>query len=106
MAMKINQAIFEQEVEQGKKACLVDFYADWCGPCQMLGPIMEELAQAGYPIYQVNVDEEKELAMRFQVLSIPTLILFKDGEAVERLVGLQSKKTLQEKLDYYGLQAQ
>ncbi len=91
--VKITAANFENEVMHSDKPVLVDFYADWCGPCKMLSPILHELAEkkAGeLKIGKVNVDEQMELAMRFQVSSIPMMLLFKDGKAVAKSVGFRS----------------
>jgi len=87
-------------VEQG--VSLVDFWAPWCGPCRMQEPIIEELAREigdRATIAKLNVDDEPELASRYGVMSIPTLILFKDGQPVDKLVGLQSKDTLKARLE-------
>ena len=73
---------------------LVDFYADWCGPCRMLGPILEELDNI--QILKVNVDNFHEIANRYGVMSIPTLILFKDGKEVSKMIGLRSKSDIEE----------
>ncbi len=77
---------------------LVDFWATWCGPCRMQGPAVEKLAAAGYNVGKVNIDEQPELAEKFQVMSIPTLIVFKDGKIKEKMVGLQSIQTLEKAL--------
>lgn len=77
---------FEEEVKTG--TVLVDFYADWCGPCRMMGEILEEL---DLNILKVNTDEYNELALKFGIMNIPTLLLFKEGALVDKLVGLQSK---------------
>ena len=92
---------FEQEVLQSDKPVLVDFYADWCGPCKMMAPIVEGLAQ-GYDgkvkVGKLNIDDEMEIAQPYRVMSIPTFILFKDGKAVETSVGAMSKDELESKL--------
>ncbi|HEY8529140.1 MAG TPA: thioredoxin [Paenibacillaceae bacterium] len=99
MAMTLTKENFQKTVEQG--VSLVDFWAPWCGPCRMQEPIIEELAREmgdRATIAKLNVDDEPELASRYGVMSIPTLILFKDGQPVDKLVGLQSKETLKARL--------
>lgn len=85
---------FNEEIASGK--VLVDFYADWCGPCQALGPILEEVASTDIDakIVKLNVDNAQEIAGQYRVMSIPTMILFKDGELVDQKVGLSSKEDL------------
>lgn len=95
--VKITVANFENEVMHSDKPVLVDFYADWCGPCKMLSPVLHEIAEekAGViKIGKVNVDEQMELAERFQVSSIPMMVVFKNGKAVARTVGYHSKKEI------------
>lgn len=96
MTKHLTSQAFQEEVlkaEAGKKV-LVDFWAPWCGPCKMMGPVVDKLAEEGYSVGKVDIDEEMELASKYQVMTIPTLIVFKDGEEVERMVGLQSKQRL------------
>ena len=88
---------FETEVLQSDKPVLLDFYANWCGPCKMLAPVLHEIAEENADtlrVGKINVDEQMELAMRFQVDSIPMLVLFKDGKAVAKPVGYRSKEEL------------
>lgn len=99
MEMTITSQNFEKEVLKSEKPVLIDFWATWCGPCMRQGPIVEELAAEGYTVGKVNVDEEPGLAQQFQVMSIPTLIIFKDGKEAKRLVGLTPKDTLKALLD-------
>ena len=85
---------FDEQI--GKGRVLVDFWADWCGPCKTLGPVIEELATEYSDkaiVAKVNVDNEKKLAIRYKVMSIPTVILFEDGNEKKRFVGLQPKST-------------
>ncbi|GKU76978.1 thioredoxin [Paenibacillus sp. L3-i20] len=99
MAVALTKENFAQSIENG--VSLVDFWAPWCGPCKMQLPIVEELSTelAGQAtIAKINVDEEPELASQFGVMSIPTLILFKDGQPVDKMVGLQSKDALKAKI--------
>lgn len=89
---------FDTKVAGSTGIVLIDFFADWCGPCKMLAPIVEEIAQKnpGIKVYKVNVDEENALAVKFRVMSIPTLVVFKDGEQIKTSVGLVSKQELEE----------
>ena len=90
----INEAQFDAEVLQDKGLVLVDFYADWCGPCQMLGPIMEEVSDAlgdKIKIVKVNVDEAQSIAQQYGVMSIPTVYLFDAGSKMSKFVGVKSK---------------
>lgn len=99
MAVAVTKDNFNETVSQG--VSLLDFWAPWCGPCKMQLPIVEELSEelkGQATIAKVNVDEEPELASQFGVMSIPTLILFKDGQPVDKLVGLQSKESLKTKI--------
>ncbi len=85
---------FEEEILNSQMPVLVDFWAQWCGPCRAVGPIMEELADefdGKARIAKVNVDEEGELAAKYRVMSIPTVMLFKDGQMVEKVIGARSK---------------
>ena len=91
--INVTASTFETEVIKSEQPVLVDFWAAWCGPCKMLMPIIEDLAQSQdeIKVCKVNVDDEAQLAMKFKVMTIPTLIAFKNGEIVGKLVGVQSK---------------
>ncbi len=91
---------FQDAVLKEKKPVIVDFYADWCGPCKMLAPIMEELSKETPDVkfLKLDVEAESRLAMEYQVRSIPTVIVFKDGEVVEKVVGLMPKAQLKQML--------
>ncbi len=94
---------FDEQVLQAKGLVLVDFWAEWCGPCQMIAPILEELEQSvdGLTVCKVNVDENMELAQKYKVVAIPFLLLFQDGELKEKTAGLQSKEDLQQMVEKY-----
>ncbi|ATD30073.1 thioredoxin [Macrococcoides bohemicum] len=91
---------FEENIKEG--VTLVDFWAPWCGPCKMIAPVLEDLAkdvEGKANIVKVDVDENQETAAKFEVMSIPTLIVFKDGQAVDKVVGFQPKEQLQAVLE-------
>lgn len=95
--LSVNKNSFAQEVINSDKTVLVDFWASWCGPCRMLSPIIDEIA-AEHPeikVCKVNVDDEPELAQSFQIMSIPSLIVFKDGKVVANSVGLRPKAEIE-----------
>lgn len=98
--MAINQENFADEVLNAKKPVLVDFWAEWCGPCRMMAPVLDQLAER-HPdvrVVKVNVDEQPELAARFQVTGIPTLVLFRDGQKVASSVGVRPLDELERML--------
>jgi len=101
--LEVNDTTFEDEVVKSDTPVLVDFWAPWCGPCNMITPIIEELAQeydGKYKVFKLNVDESPQTAATFGVMSIPTMILFKAGEVVEFIVGANnSKESLKKKMD-------
>jgi thioredoxin 1 len=97
----LTDATFDEEVKSATEAIVVDFWAEWCGPCKLIAPVLDEIAseQAGrVTIAKLNVDENPGIARRFDVMSIPTLIVFKDGEPQKRLVGAKGKGQLLEEL--------
>lgn len=97
MELKINSENFEKEVLNSEKPVLVDFFADWCGPCKMMAPIVEELAtelDGKAKVGKINVDENSDIAVEYNVMSIPTLIVFKNGKEEKRLVGVRDKEEL------------
>ena len=100
----LTDATFDEEVAGASEPLLVDFWAEWCGPCKMISPILEEIASehtGKIRIAKVNVDDNMDIARRFEVLSIPTLILFKDGAPQLRLVGAKGKGQLVQELQAF-----
>jgi thioredoxin 1 len=98
----INESTFDEKVVQSSTPALVYFWAEWCGPCKMLTPVLEELSkenESKMNIFKVNVDENQQLAVKFGIRSIPTLLFFKGGEIQEQVVGLKSKSDLQASID-------
>ena len=96
--LKITSENFEEEVLNSEKTVLIDFYADWCGPCKMLSPVVEAIAKENEEIkvVKVNVDNEQDLAIEYQVMSIPTIVVMKEGKEINRSVGVVSKTDLLE----------
>lgn len=104
MALDLNMQNFQSEVLDFEGVVLVDFGAEWCGPCKMMEPVIEEIAgefvgNSEVKIAKVNVDENSELAQKYSIMSIPALKFFKKGELVEELVGMQSKEGIVEKIN-------
>ena len=95
--MKITSENFEKEVLNSEVPVLVDFFATWCGPCKMMSPVVEELAkemEGKAKVYKVDTDEEQNLAIKYGIMSIPTFIVFKNGEPVNKAVGMRDKEEL------------
>ena len=104
MEYKFTTDNFQTEVLESSTLVLVDFYADWCGPCKMMGPIVKALADkydGKVKVGKINVDEQPSLAQKFRVISIPTFIIFKDGNAVGTFVGGMSQKDLEAKIESF-----
>ena len=100
--VEANDATFEQEVVRADKPVLVDFWASWCGPCRMLGPILEEIASEQpdrLKVVKVNIDENHENAFKCGVTSVPTMVLFKDGQVVDLIVGAMPKRAIADRLE-------
>ena len=96
-AMDINDSTFEQEVINSSELTIVDFWAPWCGPCRKLGPVLDEVAkefEGKLKVVKLNTDENLKTAKEYSVSSLPTLLILKDGKAVERLVGLMPKSSI------------
>lgn len=94
--ININKNNFQEEVMNANQTVLLDFWAAWCGPCQMVGPVIEEIAaeRSDIKVGKVNVDEQPELASQFQVMSIPTLVVIKDGQIVNKSIGAKPKEQI------------
>ncbi len=102
MAVEVSDAEFDAEVIQSEQPVLVDFWAPWCGPCRQIAPLIDEITaenEGSAKVVKVNIDESPQAAQNYGVSSIPTLMVFKGGEVVERFVGAQPKSRLQEAID-------
>jgi len=101
MANTVTTSTFEQEVIQSERPVVVDFWAEWCGPCHMVSPVLDQIAEERVDelrLVKVNIDEEPELAQRYGIMSIPTIMLFKDGEPAAAALGAQPKGSLEKAL--------
>ena len=101
MTLEVTEATFEQEVLQSETPVLVDFWAEWCGPCHAVSPVLEKIAEERkdeIKLVKVNIDNEQGLSLRYGVMSIPTMILFKDGEPAAAAIGAQPKSALERTL--------
>jgi thioredoxin 1 len=101
MAIAVTEATFEQEVLKSETPVLVDFWAEWCGPCHAVAPVLDKIVEERpdeLKLVKVNIDEEQELSQRYGVMSIPTMILFRDGEPAAAAVGAQPKSALERSL--------
>ena len=99
MVNVFNEENFENEVINTDKTTIVDFYADWCGPCKMMSPVIDKIAEENaenIKVGKVNVDENQELAMKYNVMSIPTILVFKNGNLVKTFIGVTSKSEIEE----------
>lgn len=102
MEKKFTTANFEAEVLQSDMPVLVDFYADWCGPCKMMAPLVEQLAaeyEGKAVVGKLNIDEEEDIAAQYRVMTIPTLAVFKGGKLVDKLIGVNSKEAVKAMVD-------
>lgn len=103
-ALTLTDATFDEEIKSSTEPVLVDFWAEWCGPCKMVAPVLDEIAadsKGKLRVGKINIDENLALAQRFEVMSIPTLILFKDGEPQLRIIGARGKGQLLQELTPY-----
>jgi len=105
MVKELNETNFVDEVLNSKVPVLVDFWAEWCGPCRVLSPVIEELAkqydEQKIKIYKLNVDENPKIAAKYGIMAVPTVIIFKDGKPVEQITGVRNKKEYIELIERY-----
>jgi len=104
MAKVINSGEFKDEVLNSNDVVLIDFFAEWCGPCKMLSPIVEELSkemEGKAKVFKVDVDKSGDIAQKYGIMGVPTVIVFKNGTAVDKMVGFQPKEVLKSKVEQY-----
>lgn len=102
MAVKVSEAEFQELIQKEQGLILIDFYADWCGPCKMMAPLVDQIAteyEGKLTVGKVNTDEAQKAAFKYNIMSIPTLMLFKNGQPVDMAVGVQSAAELRELID-------
>lgn len=105
MAKVINSNEFNSEVLNSKEVVLVDFSAEWCGPCKMLAPIIDELSkemEGKSKVFKMDVDQSGDIAQKYNIMNVPTVMIFKNGEVVEKVVGFQPKEVLKSKLEQHS----
>ena len=103
MLKHVSEENFEKEVIDSKGLILVDFFATWCGPCQMLGPVLERIgnSRAEFDIAKVDIDQAKNLALKYEVEVVPTMVIFKDGKVVDKIEGFMSESEIVEEMSKY-----
>ena len=100
--LELNKDNFKKEIEDYKGIALVDFWAPWCGPCQQMGPVVEELAEkykGKAKVAKLNIDENQAIAAKYDIMSIPTMVFFKNGEEVKRTIGMRAKNVIAEMIE-------
>ena len=100
--LKVDSQSWDQEVLKGKGLTMIDFWAVWCGPCQIIAPVVDDLAQeyeGRLRVFKLNTDENPDVASRYQIMGIPTLLFFKDGKPVDKIVGAAAKKQFKDKIE-------
>jgi len=103
--IRLNESNFDHEVTQNEKAVIVDFWAEWCGPCKMIAPLLDEIARekaASVKVAKVNVDENQSLSLKYNIRAIPALLFFKNGQLRDQVTGVTSKKDLLNRLEALG----